>query len=58
MTSFIDFDHREKILYDNIYFNDSKIVVKVPVYGKETNQKPIKMEEFDLSKYTYLLAYD
>ena len=55
---FIDFDKYEKIFYNNLYLDDFKIVIKMPLIKKENFQEDIKIEKFDLAKYTYLLSYD
>jgi hypothetical protein len=59
LSKFIDFDKNDKIFYDNLYLDEFKIVVKVPlsVLGK-TSKKRIRFGKFDLVKYTYLLSYD
>lgn len=58
-SKFIDFDKYKEIFYDNLYIDDYKIVVKVPLIKKKDRQyKKIKITEFDLGRYTYLLSYD
>jgi len=57
MSKFLDFDNQQAIFYDNIYLEDCKFVVKMPLVRK-WEQKDIKIEKFDLTKYTYLLAYE
>lgn len=54
MKKFIDFDKFVGIIYDNYYMDDSKIVFKVPI---DQNYK-VKIYEFDLTKYNYLVHYD
>ncbi|MBY9007460.1 MAG: hypothetical protein KGD63_11950 [Candidatus Lokiarchaeota archaeon] len=58
LTKFIDFDKSARIFYDNLYLNDEKLVVKVPLYFKEMNKNRVKIDVFDLTKYTYLISYD
>ena len=66
INKFIDFDKKKKLFYDNIYFDDYKICVKIPLsedegIKKKTKvriEKEIKVKKFDLVKYTYLLSYD
>ena len=59
-SKFIDFDKEKKIFYNNLYVDDFKIVIKMPCVcpEKEIDQNFIKIEKFDLGKYTYLLSYD
>ena len=66
-NKFIDFDDENEMFYDNIYLNDYKLVVKIPMAGKSNvdvkiektkKEQDIKVEKFDLTKYTYLLCYD
>ena len=58
-SKFIDFDKYKEIFYDNLYIDDYKIVVKMPLIKKRDRfYKKIKIREFDLGRYTYLLSYD
>ncbi len=61
LTKFIDFDSNDEIFYNNLYFCEQKIVVKIPLIKKEkpkeTSKDDVKITEFDLTKYTYLLSY-
>ncbi len=55
---FLDYDKYKKIFYDNIYLDEFKIVVKMPLFSIEISQKEdIKIKKFNLEKYTYLLSY-
>ena len=58
-NKFLDFDKDSKIFYNNIYLEDLKFVIKMPlaVLRKDQNIRELKIEKFDLCKYTYLLAY-
>lgn len=59
-SKFIDFDKYEKIIYNNLYLDEFKIVIKMPCVSakKKVDQNIIKIEKFDLGKYDYLLSYD
>ncbi len=62
MGMFLDFDKDENIFYSNLYLEDYKFVVKTPIVkGNIKSETPdvnnIKLEEFDLTKYVYLLAH-
>ena len=54
VRKFIDFDKIKSIFYNNLYLDDYKIVVKMRL----TKEEDIKIENFDLTKYIYLLAYN
>ncbi len=56
---FIDFDKRERIFYDNLYFGEYNIVLKIPILGVENkvSYREIKLEKFDITRYLYLLHY-
>lgn len=55
---FIDFDKYKRRFYNNLYLDDIKIVVKMPLIKEKESKEDLKVEKFDLAKYTYLLAYD
>ena len=54
---FIDFDKDTNILYNNLYLNNFKIVIKIPLDEKETSQPKIKIEKFSLVNDIYLTSY-
>lgn len=58
MGQFIDFDKSEKIYYNNLYLDDYKIVIKVPIgdfdYKKSSD---VKVEKFDLTNKAFILSY-
>ena len=56
---FIDYDKGRKIFYDNLYLDEFKIVVKIPLFSKSepSNKEDIKVKKFNLERYTYLLSY-
>ena len=58
ISKFLDFDKNKSIFYDNIYLDDYKIVVKVPLTDEQKAEKDMKINKFDLTKYTFLLSYD
>jgi hypothetical protein len=64
VKKFIDFNSENKNFYNNFYINNEELVVKIPILSSNQNQKieknqdeRIKIERFDLSKYTYLTGY-
>ena len=58
VRKFIDFDKIARKFYNNIYLDDYKIVVKMPLTKEKNSREDIKIENFNLTKYTYLLAYN
>ena len=58
ISKFLDFDKNKNIFYDNIYLDDYRIVVKVPLIDKRKREQDMKINKFDLTKYTFLLSYD
>ena len=55
---FIDYDKNKKIIYNNLYLDEFKIVIKMPLTCEEVCEKDdIKIKKFNLEKYTYLLSY-
>ena len=58
ISKFLDFDKSKEIFYDNIYLDDYRIVVKVPLTDKQKAEQDMKINKFDLTKYTFLLSYD
>ena len=54
MKKFIDFDKSEGIVYTNYYMDDSKIVLK----GQIGQNDKVKIDEFNLTKYNYLVHYN
>lgn len=64
VKKFIDFNDENKNFYNNFYINDEELVVKIPILSSTQNRnieknrdERIKIERFDLSKYTYLTGY-
>ncbi len=58
IQKFIDWDKFENVFYNNLYLEDSKIVVKIPLIPKRDSEEQIKIKKFNLEKYTYLISYD
>ena len=55
VSKFIDFDKNENIFYDNVYLDEYRLVVKIPLLKKE---KDIKIKEFTLGGYVFLFSYE
>ena len=61
MSNFIDFDKDKKVFYSNLYLKEIKLVVKIPIgvpKARKKKKKKVKVEPFDLAKYTYILAHE
>ena len=54
---FIDWDSCRNTFYNNIYLENSKIVIKMPLIPRDGSEDDIKIRRFDLGKYTYLCSY-
>ncbi len=54
----LDYDKHDDLFYNNIYFTDLKIVIKMPVSQKgEIINGITQIENFDLTKYVFLIHY-
>ena len=57
IQKFIDWDKCKNVFYNNIYLENHKIVVKMPLIPSEDLEDNIKIKKFDLEKYTFLMSY-
>ena len=57
IQKFIDWDKCKNVFYNNIYLENHKIVVKMPLIPLEDLEEDIKIKKFDLEKYTFLISY-
>ena len=57
---YLDFDKENDILYDNMYMEDHKMVIKIPLFTfNETDFNfKLKFDDFNLEDYNYLLTYE
>jgi hypothetical protein len=62
LKKFINFDKSMNMFYDNIWLDEQKIVIKMPLTKKDDPDNflswDIRIEEFSLVNNIYLLAYD
>ena len=58
LKKFINFDKNRKIFYDNLWINEEKIVVKMPLLEDQDLRDNLKIEEFNLANNIFILAYD
>jgi len=56
-NKFLDFDKDKEVVFYNLYLNDYKYAIKIPIseMSSENHLKEIKIEKFDLNKYNFLL---
>ncbi|MGV9171079.1 MAG: hypothetical protein ACOC44_11745 [Promethearchaeia archaeon] len=60
LKKFIDFDREKQVFFNNLYIEDFKIVLKQPLVIGQRNTKDVadlKVEKFNLTKYTFLTSY-
>ena len=55
VSKFIDFDKGQNIFYDNVYLDEYKIVVKMPLLKRD---KAVQIKKFTLENYTFLFSYE
>lgn len=55
MNKFIDFNKNERIYYNNLYLEEYKVVIKIPL--TLSYKKDIKIEDFNLANSIYLFSY-
>ncbi|MFX1339361.1 MAG: hypothetical protein ACFFDK_12185 [Promethearchaeota archaeon] len=61
MKKFLNFDKTLKVFYDNIWLDDQKIVIKIPLLEKKDKKdlkSTIEVERFNLANKVFLLAYE
>lgn len=58
--SYIDFDKQENQFFDNLYVEEYKTVIKLPLIRgkyKKSQMPQLRIEKFNLPKYTFLTSY-
>ena len=60
VSLFLDWDKYRNCFYNNLYLDDYKLVIKIPLLSDQANKDwdKIKIKKFNLTKYTYLVSYD
>ena len=48
ISKFLDFDKNKNIFYDNIYLDDYRIVVKVPLIEKRKREQDMKINGVEI----------
>ncbi|MFW9874794.1 MAG: hypothetical protein ACFFG0_16930 [Candidatus Thorarchaeota archaeon] len=57
IQKFIDWDKCKNMFYNNIYLENWKLVIKMPLIPRKNSEEDIKIRKFDLEKYIYLCSY-
>lgn len=59
LNKFIDFNKTESLFYNNLYLDECKIVIKIPLYHstKEGSTNNIKIEKFNLTDSIFIFSY-
>lgn len=57
IQKFIDWDKCRNMFYNNVYLENWKIVIKMPLIPREDSEDNIKIKKFDLEKYIFLCSY-
>ena len=57
IQKFLDWDRLKNVFYNNVYLEDQKIVIKMPLIPIEDSEDDIKIKKFDLSKSIFLINY-
>ncbi|MCJ7648812.1 MAG: hypothetical protein MUP85_09390 [Candidatus Lokiarchaeota archaeon] len=55
---FLDWDKYENCFYNNLYLEDYKVVIKIPLIIDKRINDDFKIKKFNLAKYTYLVSYE
>ena len=58
LKKYIDFDKINKKIYDNYFLDEFKIVLKVPIVLDGNQDAEIKIDNFNIAKYSYLAKID
>jgi hypothetical protein len=60
LKKFIDYNKNNALLYDNLYLNDIKFVIKIPFQDsrKEGSINNIRVTKFNLTDSIYISNYD
>jgi len=60
LKKFVDYDKKKGLLYDNLYLNDLKFIIKIPFQDsrKEGSIDNIRIAKFNLTDSIYISNYD
>ncbi|TFG23714.1 MAG: hypothetical protein EU533_02880 [Promethearchaeota archaeon] len=54
---FIDYNKDDGNFYNNFYLDELKLVIKLPLTGKEEEKRGIQIEKFTIDNDVYLISY-
>ena len=54
---YINYNKEDGKFYNNFYFDDFKLIIKIPLTGKEEEKRDIKIEQLTFTNGVYLLSY-
>ena len=57
-NKFLDFDKNIKKIYDNLYLDDLKVVVKLPIKKNDKTNDDVRIERFTLANNIFLTSYE
>ena len=58
ISMFLDWDKYKNCFYNNLYLEDYKVVIKIPLIKDKPKKNDLKIKKFNLAKYTYLVSYE
>ena len=58
ISMFLDWDKYKNCFYNNLYLEDYKLVIKIPLIKDKPRRDDLKIKKFNLAKYTYLVSYE
>ncbi|MHA1747814.1 MAG: hypothetical protein ACTSXN_07665 [Promethearchaeota archaeon] len=58
ISMFLDWDKYKNCFYNNLYLEDYKVVIKIPLIKDKPKKNDLKIKKFNLVKYTYLVSYE
>lgn len=58
ISMFLDWDKYKNRFYNNLYLEDYKVVIKIPLLNDKSINDDLKIKKFNLAKYTYLVSYE
>ena len=58
ISMFLDWDKYKNCFYNNLYLEDYKVVIKIPLIKDKPKKNDLKIKKFNLAKYTYLVSHE
>jgi len=57
-SMFLDWDKYKNRFYNNLYLDEYKLVIKMPLLIEKKSKSELKIKKFNLTRYTYLVSYE